>query len=163
MVGDPISYAKSHRYHHAHSDTDKDIHSPVHGIFHALLGWMFIKHKLPLFLVRDLITDPRNRYLLTLAKHQVKIIWTVIAICYIIDTQLFAGLIYAMMLGFIMEMLTNAFAHDGKKQSAVNNYPIAIVSLTQLHHEHHINPLSTDTDMGRYLVLCLEKLKFISR
>jgi hypothetical protein len=124
---------------------------------------MFVKHKLPLLLVRDLITDTRNRYLLTLAKHQVKIIWTGIAICYIIDTQLFAGLIYAMMLGFIMEMLTNAFAHDGKNQSAVNNYPIAIISCTQLHHEHHINPLSTDTDMGRYLVLCLEKLKFISR
>ena len=74
MVGDPISYSKSHRYHHAHSDTDKDIHSPIHGIFYSLIGWMFVKHSLPLFLVRDLVTDPKNRYLSTLAKHQIKII-----------------------------------------------------------------------------------------
>jgi stearoyl-CoA desaturase (delta-9 desaturase) len=163
MVGDPISYSKSHRYHHTHSDTDKDIHSPVHGIFHALIGWMFIKHKLPLFLVRDLITDSKNSYLPTLAKHQVKIIWAGIAICYMIDVQLFAGLIYAMILGFTMEMLTNAFAHNGKNQVAVNNYSIALVSMTQLHNEHHINPNSHKKDMGKYLIVLLEKLKLISR
>jgi fatty-acid desaturase len=163
MVGDPISYSKSHRYHHAHSDTDKDIHSPRHGIFHALIGWMFIKHKLPLFLVRDLIAEPQNNFLVTLAKHQIKIIWAGITICYIIDVQLFAGLIYAMLFGFTMEMLTNAFAHSGTKHMAINNYPIALISLTQLHYEHHNNPLSTKKDMGTYLLLVLEKLKFISR
>ena len=163
MVGDPISYSKSHRYHHAHSDTDKDIHSPVHGIFHALIGWMFVKHNLPLFLVRDLVTDTKNRYLATLAKHQIKIIWTVIILCYIINIHLFVGLIYAMILGFIMEMLTNALAHDGKRKFAVNNYPIAVISFTQLHREHHDNPASTNKDMGKYLFLFLEKIKLISR
>ena len=163
MVGDPISYAKSHRYHHTHSDTDKDIHSPVHGIFHALIGWMFINHKLPLFLVRDLITEPQNSFLVSLAKHQIKIIWAGIAICYIIDLHLFAGLIYAMLFGFTMEMLTNAFAHSGTKQIAINNYPIALISLTQLHYEHHNNPLSNKKDMGNYLLMLLEKLKLISR
>ena len=163
MVGDPISYSKSHRYHHAHSDTDKDIHSPVHGVFHALIGWMFIKHKLPLFLVRDLITEPKNSYLLTLAKHQVKIIWVGVAVCYIIDVQLFAGLIYAMLIGFTMEMLTNAFAHNGNTRVAVNNYPIALVSMGQLHNEHHINPNSYKKDMGKYLFVLLEKLRLISR
>jgi stearoyl-CoA desaturase (delta-9 desaturase) len=163
MVGDPISYSKSHRYHHAHSDTDKDIHSPVHGVFHALIGWMFIKHTLPLILVRDLITNPTNGYLSTLAKHQVKIIWVGILICYIIDMQLFTGLIYAMLLGFTMEMLTNAFAHNGKNCVAVNNYPIALISMTQLHNEHHINLNSRKKDMGKYLISWLEKLKLISR
>lgn len=160
MVGDPISYAKSHRYHHAHSDTEKDIHSPSHGLFHALIGWMFIKHNLPLFLVRDLIT---NNYLITLARHQIKIVWIGIALCYIINLQLFSGLIYAMLFGFTMEMLTNAFAHNGKKQTAVNNYVIALISLTQLHYEHHCNPLESKKDMGAYLLTVLEKLKFISR
>jgi stearoyl-CoA desaturase (delta-9 desaturase) len=163
MVGDPISYAKSHRYHHAHSDTVRDIHSPVHGIFHALIGWMFIKHKLPLFLVRDLLTEPQNSFLVNLAKHQIKIVWAGIALCYIIDVHLFAGLIYAMLFGFTMEMLTNAFAHSGTKQIAINNYPIALFSLTQLHYEHHTNPLSNKKDMGNYLLMLLEKLKLISR
>lgn len=163
MVGDPISYAKSHRYHHAHSDTDKDIHSPMHGIFHALIGWMFIKHKLPLFLVRDLITEPQNNFLVTLAKHQIKIIWAGIAICYVIDQNLFAGLIYAMLFGFLMEMITNAFAHDGKKQVPANHYPIALASMGQLHKEHHNNPNSDKRDMGKYLFVLLEKFKLISR
>lgn len=163
MVGDPISYAKSHRYHHAHSDTDKDVHSPVHGIFHALIGWMFVKNSLPLFLVRDLITDPKNKYLTVLAKHQIKIIWTGLIFCYIVDIQIFAGLVYAMLLGFTMEMFTNAFAHNGTTCSAVNNYPIALISMTQLHSEHHNNPLSPNLDMGKYLLLVLEKLKLISR
>ena len=163
MVGDPISYAKSHRWHHAHSDTDKDIHSPIHGTFHSLIGWMFVKHKLPLFLVRDLITETQNSFLVSLAKHQIKIIWAGIVICYIIDVHLFAGLIYAMLFGFTMEMLTNAFAHSGTKQIAINNYPIALISLTQLHYEHHNNPLSNKKDMGNYLLILLEKFKLISR
>ena len=163
MVGDPISYAKSHRWHHAHSDTSKDIHSPVHGIFHALIGWMFTKHKLPLFLVRDLIVDPKNRYLFTLAKHQIKIIWLGLIICAMINTQVLAGLVYAMLLGFTMEMVTNAFAHNKVKQNAVDNYVIALVSMTQLHYEHHNNPLSNKKDMGNYLLVLLEKLKLISR
>jgi len=163
MVGDPISYAKSHRYHHTHSDTDKDIHSPMHGIFHALVGWMFTNHKLPLFLVRDLITEPQNSFLVTLAKHQIKIIWAGIVICYLIDVHLFAGLIYAMLLGFSMEMITNAFAHDGKNQVAANNYPIALASMGQLHKEHHNNPNSNKKDMGKYLFVLLKKFKLISR
>lgn len=163
MVGDPISYSKSHRYHHAHSDTDTDIHSPIHGIFHALIGWMFVKHKLPLFLVRDIVTNSNNKYLATLAKHQIKIIWTGLIVCYIISIALFVGLVYAMLLGFMMEMFTNAFAHDGKKRTAINNHIIALLSLTQLHNEHHSRPSSTKKDMGKYLFLFLEKLNFISR
>lgn len=35
----PLRYAALHRVHHAYSDQEGDPHSPVHGIFHALLGW----------------------------------------------------------------------------------------------------------------------------
>jgi stearoyl-CoA desaturase (delta-9 desaturase) len=163
MVGDPLSYAKSHRWHHAHSDTDKDIHSPIHGTFHSLIGWMFVDRKLPIFLIRDLITDTQNKYLATIAKHQIKIIWAGLAICAVINAQLFVGLVYAMLLGFTMEMFTNAFAHSKVKATAVNNYSIALVSMTQLHSEHHSNPNSYKQDMGKYLLVVLEKFKFISR
>ena len=68
-----------------------------------------------------------------------------------------------MILGFVMEMLTNAFAHDGKEKTAIDNYLIALISFTQLHKEHHTNPLSTNKDMGKFLFLFLEKFKLISR
>jgi len=163
MVGDPLSYAKSHRWHHAHSDTDKDIHSPIHGTFHSLLGWMLVERKLPMFLVRDLITNPQNKYLATIAKHQIKIIWAGLIICAVIDVQLFVGLVYAMLLGFTMEMFTNAFAHSKVKATAVNNFPIALISMTQLHNEHHVNPNSYKQDMGKYLIVMLEKFKLVLR
>jgi beta-carotene hydroxylase len=35
----PLRYVALHRVHHAYSDREADPHSPVHGIFHALLGW----------------------------------------------------------------------------------------------------------------------------
>jgi hypothetical protein len=68
-----------------------------------------------------------------------------------------------MLVGFTMEMFTNAFAHHKVKKTAVNNYVIALVSMTQLHHEHHVNPNSNEKDMGKYLFALLEKLKLISR
>ena len=38
--GSAITWTAIHRgYHHKHSDTDRDIHSPVHGYYHAFFGW----------------------------------------------------------------------------------------------------------------------------
>ena len=34
-----VLYASLHRYHHIHSDTDKDIHSPQHSFFKSLFIW----------------------------------------------------------------------------------------------------------------------------
>jgi fatty-acid desaturase len=35
----PVRYIAMHRVHHHYADTDHDPHSPMHGIFRALLGW----------------------------------------------------------------------------------------------------------------------------
>ena len=32
LAGDPVTWVGDHRYHHLKSDTDEDIHSPVHGL-----------------------------------------------------------------------------------------------------------------------------------
>ena len=163
MVGDPISYAKSHRHHHRYSDSEKDIHSPMHGIFHSLIGWMFKDHKLPLIIVRDIVSNPENKYLVKLAQHQVKIIWFILIICCIINLHLFVGLIYAMVLGFSIEMLTNAFSHSKTTKTSIDNYWISVIGLHQQHREHHINANSGNKNTGKYLFLCMEKLKLISR
>jgi fatty-acid desaturase len=40
--GTPIFWAIIHRgYHHKHTDTDLDPHSPRHGFWHSYLGWLF--------------------------------------------------------------------------------------------------------------------------
>ena len=39
-AGTPIQWAGNHRYHHAHTDTALDPHSPVHhGFWYAHVGW----------------------------------------------------------------------------------------------------------------------------
>lgn len=39
-AGTPVQWAANHRYHHAHTDTPLDPHSPVHkGFWHAHVGW----------------------------------------------------------------------------------------------------------------------------
>lgn len=35
----PLRYVALHRVHHSYSDREADPHSPIHGIFHAFLGW----------------------------------------------------------------------------------------------------------------------------
>jgi stearoyl-CoA desaturase (delta-9 desaturase) len=38
--GSAITWTAIHRgYHHRHSDTDRDIHSPTRGFYHAFFGW----------------------------------------------------------------------------------------------------------------------------
>lgn len=39
--GDPVEWSKMHRWHHMHSDTLADRHSPKDGIWHSHMGWLF--------------------------------------------------------------------------------------------------------------------------
>ncbi|PNW83842.1 hypothetical protein CHLRE_04g217945v5 [Chlamydomonas reinhardtii] len=39
--GDPIEWSKMHRWHHLHSDTPADRHSPRDGLWHSHMGWLF--------------------------------------------------------------------------------------------------------------------------
>ncbi len=48
----PIWWASTHRHHHRHADTDEDLHSPRHGLFHATVAWLFAP--------RALLMSPHN-------------------------------------------------------------------------------------------------------
>lgn len=41
LEGDPITWASTHIQHHAHSDDDEDPHSPLQGLWHSHVGWLF--------------------------------------------------------------------------------------------------------------------------
>ncbi len=41
VEGPPIEFAATHIKHHAQSDREGDPHSPVEGLFHAQMGWLF--------------------------------------------------------------------------------------------------------------------------
>jgi stearoyl-CoA desaturase (delta-9 desaturase) len=43
LSGDPVTWVGDHRYHHLKSDSDEDIHSPVHGFPYAHMMWLVRK------------------------------------------------------------------------------------------------------------------------
>jgi stearoyl-CoA desaturase (delta-9 desaturase) len=43
LAGDPVTWVGDHRYHHLKSDTDEDIHSPLHGFPYAHMMWLVRK------------------------------------------------------------------------------------------------------------------------
>ncbi len=43
LAGDPVTWVGDHRYHHLKSDTDEDIHSPMHGFPYAHMMWLVRK------------------------------------------------------------------------------------------------------------------------
>jgi stearoyl-CoA desaturase (delta-9 desaturase) len=58
--GSPLSWTATHIKHHAHSDNDDDPHSPLHGFWHAHMGWLFGKNNFadPAKYVPHLLRDP---------------------------------------------------------------------------------------------------------
>lgn len=44
IQGDPITWVSDHRYHHVHTDTPLDLHSPYEGFWFSHMGWMFEEH-----------------------------------------------------------------------------------------------------------------------
>ena len=43
LAGDPVMWVGDHRYHHLKSDTEEDIHSPIHGFPYAHMMWLVRK------------------------------------------------------------------------------------------------------------------------
>lgn len=59
LEGPLIQWVATHRLHHQNSDGDEDLHSPVHGLFHAHIGWIFnSRQAVESHYAKDLLADP---------------------------------------------------------------------------------------------------------
>lgn len=62
----PLWWAAHHRNHHRHSDTERDVHSPVHrGFFWSHMGWFLTRagFRTDREVIRDLVKFPELRWL----------------------------------------------------------------------------------------------------
>jgi len=159
MVGDPINYSKTHRWHHAKTDTDDDPHSPIHGRWHAFAGWMFKPRKsIPVFIIRDLL-KPEFQYLQTLAKYQVVIVWSTLVVVALVSVDAFVGLLLAMTIAFVFEMLVNAVSHDPKTLEIKNLWLLPKITMSSYHGFHHAHPKTIDkNDPAKWLMTLLSKM-----
>jgi stearoyl-CoA desaturase (delta-9 desaturase) len=145
--GSPITWSINHLYHHKHSDTDEDIHSPQHGWLHTVLLWPLKEKNIgisPKHLVRDkLILWIHKNYFL---------IWIMLStLAYVIDWKL---LVYGLLApaGWSLlqsNVIGNLFNHlkipgsyqnfDTKDQSWNNKWVQFFQVGEGLHNNHHYN------------------------
>ena len=156
MIGGPTAYALAHRWHHMHSDTDKDPHSPAHGRWHAFIGWTFTTpaDAIPVSVVKDFFVE-ENSWIFSIEKIKIFTPWALTIVAYAISPQVAMGVLAAMFLTHLIELYINAFLHDPKTNEPMDIHP-AIGWLTagglthKLHHDYPGKP--TKEDPGYYFV-----------
>ena len=171
VEGDPITWASTHIQHHAHSDGDDDPHSPLEGLWHAHVGWIFA-HRNNIAVYGTWLKKDRdvvwvaNRWL----------IW--VALGLIIPTLIagWSGLLWG---GLVRIFLThhvtwsvNSICHTfGRRDyqtrdASRNNFIVGLLAFGEgWHNNHHAFPRSAfhglrwwQIDLSAYLIRALERM-----
>lgn len=174
LEGDPITWASTHIQHHAHSDGEDDPHSPLEGLWHAHVGWMFShKHKVDVY-GTWLKKDPD---VVWVAKTWV--LW--VAVGLIIPTLIagWSGLLWG---GLVRIFLThhitwsvNSICHTfGRRDyqtrdASRNNFLVGLLAFGEgWHNNHHAFPRSAfhglrwwQIDFSAYLIRGLERVGLV--
>jgi len=139
LMGGPVLWSLVHRWHHAHSDTDLDPHSPKHGFVRSYYTWLYNVPHVPLRFIKDHIADLN---LIKIDRNCKKIVLLTLILFAIIDYEIAIALLLAMTLTFHVEMSINCFAHRKQKDTWTSvNYPLLglITGGSSLHANHHLD------------------------
>jgi stearoyl-CoA desaturase (Delta-9 desaturase) len=147
-----IWWAAIHRHHHKHSDTELDVHSPVHrSFFYSHVGWIFaVRNNQPDYsTVRDLTAYPELRWLEE--NHHAP--WIIVAGLFLLLwgwEALVVGWIWSTLLLYHGSFSINSLAHVHGKQRYLtgddsrNNWWLAILTMGEgWHNNHHAYQSST--------------------
>ena len=159
--GSSIMWTAIHRgYHHRHADTEKDLHSPVHGIYHAFFGWTItITENNPVINLKysaNLLRKPNHVWF---HKHNMKILWGVPLLVSLIDWKLsLAMCCLPTALSLLQDNLINIFGHVKgligyrnfeTNDMSQNNIVLGYIAWGQgWHNNHHYSPSSYDFGRG---------------
>lgn len=139
FYGDPLSAVMIHRIHHRYSDTDKDPHSPLHGRFHAYLGWMrtYTPDVKDARCVVDLIRD--YPWMVTFRRFEWMVPWVFHATLYWISPIASSAVLIACLLSIHNALAVNAFSHNTKGEALDVPWLARWVNPIFLHKHHHDN------------------------
>lgn len=158
--GSSISWKAIHNgLHHPHSDTEKDIHSPVNGKLSAFGLWMnkVKQDTVSLKYAIDLMRDPMHVHV---HKHYNKYFWLPIIVAGLINWHIALFLFgLPILLSIYKENLVNLFCHTDTKISYKNfqtkdnsNNNVLLGYLCwgdAFHNNHHAQPREYDFGLGR--------------
>lgn len=147
-IGSIISWSGQHRYHHLHSDTPLDVHSPRHySVIKILFGVWNIK--IDRQLIRDFLSD---RFLIFLHKNYWTIHISLSAIYfttdYLFNTWLFFALyafpnLLCLISGFSLAIVTHIRGYKNYQlpDDSRNCWIMNFLTLGEgWHNNHHANP-----------------------
>ncbi|MFW6074149.1 MAG: acyl-CoA desaturase [Chloroflexota bacterium] len=156
VQGSAIDWASNHLKHHAHADEEGDPHSPVEGMFHAHIGWLFSappadRERYAKRLMNDPVISAIDRTFL---------LWVALGLAIPFAIAGVEGLLWG---GFARIVLVNhvswsvnSVCHmfgdrpfDIKDQSR-NNWVLGLLAFGEgWHHNHHAFPAMAFHGMGR--------------
>lgn len=169
LNGSPIFWKSVHISHHKHTDTLKDPHSPLKGIFTSYIGWTIYNDSINSIKIanagRNLLTSDFHKFL---HKYYYLIILSTFTSIYLIDSWFFLlSFIPAVFLSFNQGPLVNYFCHAGKygysnfelNNNSKNVKPLSFITFgLSLHNNHHRYPNNinfavnkNEIDIGYYL------------
>lgn len=178
LSGDPVTWVGDHRYHHLKSDTDEDIHSPVHGFPYAHMMWLV--RKPPGFRERSMryAADVRKIWYCRLwERPYLYIVPHVLVALALYFAFGFAGMLWClyvpMLIIYNVTWSVNSICHmkslgyrsfETSDQSK-NNFWIGLGAFGEgYHNNHHAKPRCAahglrwwEFDLTRYLIWTLEK------
>jgi stearoyl-CoA desaturase (delta-9 desaturase) len=174
VEGDAMTWASTHIQHHAHSDGEDDPHSPLEGLWHSHMGWMF-NHKNNIDVYGTwLKKDPDVVWV-----SKTWLLW--VALGLVIPTLIagWSGLIWG---GLVRIFLThhitwsvNSICHTfgsrdyQTRDASRNNFIVGLLAFGEgWHNNHHAFPRSAfhglrwwQIDISAYFIRGMEKLGLV--
>ncbi|MGQ9876738.1 MAG: acyl-CoA desaturase [Chloroflexus sp.] len=174
LEGDPTSWASTHIQHHAHSDDEDDPHSPLEGLWHSHVGWLFT-HKNNIEMYGKWLTKDPTVVWVTKTWY----VWAALGI--IIPTLIagWSGLIWG---GLVRIFLThhitwsvNSICHTfgrrdyNTRDASRNNFIVGLLAFGEgWHNNHHAFPRSAfhglqwwQIDISAYIIRALAKVGLV--
>jgi len=172
VEGTAITWAANHLKHHALADKEGDPHSPVDGLFHAHLGWLFTTDDAdPQVYCRHLLKDP-----VVVFVDRTFLLWVVLSLLIPFAIGGWTGLLWGGLVRmFYVHHITwsvNSVCHTFGKRTfettdrSRNQWTVGLLALGEgWHNNHHAFPRSAihgldrwQFDASAWLIASLERL-----
>ena len=157
VEGSAVDWAANHLKHHALADKPGDPHSPLDGLLHAHLGWLFHKDQAdPQIYGRFLLNDPVVKFV-----DRTFVIWVALSLVIPLAAGGWSGLLWG---GFVRMFLVhhvtwsvNSVCHSfGSRpfdtaDRSRNQWLVGLLAMGEgWHNNHHAFPRSAVHGLGRW-------------
>jgi stearoyl-CoA desaturase (delta-9 desaturase) len=172
VQGPAITWAANHLKHHALADKPGDPHSPMEGLVHAHLGWLFREQDAdPNLYCRHLLSDP-----VVVFVHRTWVVWVALSLLIPLAIGGWTGLLWGGLVRmFFVHHVTwsvNSVCHTfGRREFETtdrsrNQWLVGLLALGEgWHNNHHAFPRSAvhgldrwQFDLSARLITTLERL-----